>query len=487
MAQTVRRCLPSAGTARRARGVVVAGLALALVASLAPGARADNRDPVFPSQAEVDASKGSVAQKADQVGQIEAQLAAASVREDRLATDVARAVEAYNGARFRLQQAVQAALAAQQAAEAARAQVETARTELGRFAAAAYRSGGDLGGLSTFLVAAGPRDLISRAAALQSIGDSRRHALENLRSAQAYATVLDRRAATMLARRQAAALRVERAKAAAEARLETQQQAVGQIAAQRQTLVRALATARHTSVRLEQARQAGLEQARAEAARRAAERAAALAARKAAEAAAAQAAEDARRAEAEQARRDQEQRAADAKKAADQQAASSAPAPGSGNGGGAGDGGGGNGGGNGGGAPEPSPPSPPPSGSSSGSASGAEAAIDFATAQLGKPYEWGADGPSTYDCSGLVMRAWQQGGVWLPHYSVAQYTQSQPVALSDLRRGDLVFFASGSDYRSIYHVGLYIGGGQMIEAPYTGENVRISSIWRSSLFGAARP
>ena len=108
-------------------------------------------------------------------------------------------------------------------------------------------------------------------------------------------------------------------------------------------------------------------------------------------------------------------------------------------------------------------------------------------AQLGKPYEWGADGPSTYDCSGLVMRAWQQGGVSLPHYSVAQYAQSQPVALSDLRRGDLVFFASGSDYQSIYHVGLYIGSGQMIEAPYTGENVRISSIWRSSLFGAARP
>ena len=481
MAQTVRRCLPQPATGRRARGVAVAALVLALVASLAPGASADNRDPVFPSQAEVDASKGTVAQKADQVGQIEAQLAAASVRADRLATDVARAVEAYNGARFRLQQAIQAALAAQQAAEAARAQVETARTELGRFAAAAYRSGGDLGGLSTFLVAAGPRDLISRAAALQSIGDSRRHALENLRSAQAYATVLDHRAATMLDRRQVAAQRVERAKATAEARLETQRQAVGQIAAQRQTLVRALATARHTTVRLEQARQAGLERARAEAARLAAERAAAVAARKAAAEAAARAAEDARRAEADKAKRDQEQRDADAKKAADQPASDQS----TGNGGGGGGNGGGGGGG--GGAPEPSAPSPPPSGSSSGSASGAEAAIDFAMAQMGKPYEWGADGPSTYDCSGLVMRAWQQGGVSLPHYSVEQYAQSQPVALSDLRRGDLVFFASGSDYQSIYHVGLYIGSGQMIEAPYTGENVRISSIWRSSLFGAARP
>ena len=85
------------------------------------------------------------------------------------------------------------------------------------------------------------------------------------------------------------------------------------------------------------------------------------------------------------------------------------------------------------------------------------------------------------------MRAWQQGGVSLPHYSVAQYQQGEKVPLTDLRRGDLVFFASSADYRSIYHVGLYIGDGLMIEAPYTGENVRISSIWRSSLFGAARP
>jgi cell wall-associated NlpC family hydrolase len=86
------------------------------------------------------------------------------------------------------------------------------------------------------------------------------------------------------------------------------------------------------------------------------------------------------------------------------------------------------------------------------------------------------------------MRAWQQGGMGLPHYSVAQYEQGQKVALADLRAGDLVFFASDTDnFRSIYHVGLYVGDGQMIEAPYTGENVRVSSIWRSSLFGAARP
>jgi cell wall-associated NlpC family hydrolase len=86
------------------------------------------------------------------------------------------------------------------------------------------------------------------------------------------------------------------------------------------------------------------------------------------------------------------------------------------------------------------------------------------------------------------MRAWEHGGVYMGHYTGSQYEQAAKISLGDLRPGDLVFFGSDkSDYRSIYHVGLYIGGGDMIEAPFTGENVRISSIWRSSLFGAARP
>ena len=139
----------------------------------------------------------------------------------------------------------------------------------------------------------------------------------------------------------------------------------------------------------------------------------------------------------------------------------------------------------------PPPPAaslpPSPGGISRGNSSGAEAAIAYAQAQLGKSYRWGAAGPDTVDCSGLTREAWQQGGVAMPHYSVAQYAQSQKIPLSELRRGDLVFFASGSDYRSIFHVALYLGNAQMVEAPYTGENVRISSIWRSSLFGAARP
>jgi len=479
MALTVRRRTPGRRTPgrrtpvparRRARAVAgVATLALAgLLAPLGPHALADNH-PVFPSQAQVDASRARAASTAGRVGQIEAQLAAANARADRLATAAEQAVEAYNGAQVRLQQAQSAAVQAQQQADAAKAAVGQARAELGRFAAAAYRSGGDLGGLTTFFLARNPSDLMSRAAALQSIGNSRRVALESFRSAQAYAAVLDRRAAALVERRQRVAEQVARAKTAAEARLAAQQQAVGQIAAQRSSLVRQLAAARHTTVSLERARQAGLARQRAEAARREAERRAREAAREAAaraeaqrQAAAAKAAEDARAAEAQRAR--------------DQAAQEAQGQPSSG------DSGGSSGSSGGGGAP-----SGPPSGSSVGSASGAAAAVAYARAQLGKPYQWAADGPATFDCSGLTMRAWEQGGVYLPHYSVAQYEQAQKIAISDLQPGDLVFFASSSDYHSIYHVALYIGGGEMIEAPYTGADVRISSIWRSSLFGAARP
>jgi peptidoglycan DL-endopeptidase CwlO len=115
-------------------------------------------------------------------------------------------------------------------------------------------------------------------------------------------------------------------------------------------------------------------------------------------------------------------------------------------------------------------------------------AIAYAMAQLGKPYEWGASGPDSFDCSGLTMMAWQAGGVSLPHWSVAQWTLSTPVPASQARPGDLVFFAYNlSDYTTIHHVALYLGGGQMIEAPFTGAVVRISSVDRPDLWGFARP
>ena len=118
----------------------------------------------------------------------------------------------------------------------------------------------------------------------------------------------------------------------------------------------------------------------------------------------------------------------------------------------------------------------------SGSGKGAQA-VKFAESQIGKPYVWGADGPDSYDCSGLTMWAYNKVGVSLPHYTVDQYNaaKSHP-SMSQAQPGDLIFF--GSD---MHHVGMYVGGGKMVEAPYTGANVRISSVSaRSDVSGLGR-
>lgn len=118
------------------------------------------------------------------------------------------------------------------------------------------------------------------------------------------------------------------------------------------------------------------------------------------------------------------------------------------------------------------------------SASGrASTAIAFAKAQLGKPYQWGADGPGSYDCSGLTMASWRQAGVSLPHSSQQQYADLPHVPRSALQPGDLVFFGS-----PIHHVGIYVGNNQMIDAPNSGEVVRYDSIDTMGTYaGAGRP
>ena len=103
--------------------------------------------------------------------------------------------------------------------------------------------------------------------------------------------------------------------------------------------------------------------------------------------------------------------------------------------------------------------------------------IAFAKAQLGEPYQWGATGPSSWDCSGLTMQAWAAAGKYLPHYSGAQYDAGTPIAVSDAEPGDLLFWTSNGRPSGIHHVAIYLGGGDFIEAPHTGANVRYNSIY----------
>ena len=113
---------------------------------------------------------------------------------------------------------------------------------------------------------------------------------------------------------------------------------------------------------------------------------------------------------------------------------------------------------------------------------GAATAVAAARSALGSPYVWGAGGPSSFDCSGLTMWAWARAGVSLPHSSSMQYSSGTKVSVSSLQPGDLVFYGS-----PIHHVALYVGGGQVIHAPQTGDVVRYASVDMMPIVGAVRP
>jgi cell wall-associated NlpC family hydrolase len=126
---------------------------------------------------------------------------------------------------------------------------------------------------------------------------------------------------------------------------------------------------------------------------------------------------------------------------------------------------------------------------SGAAASQGDTAANWALTQLGKPYQWGAAGPDAYDCSGLTMEAWARAGVQLLHYTGYQWEEGPHVSVDDLQRGDLLFYATdNSDPATIHHVGIYIGNGMMVDAPYTGAFVRIDSIYQpGDPIGAVRP
>jgi peptidoglycan DL-endopeptidase CwlO len=115
------------------------------------------------------------------------------------------------------------------------------------------------------------------------------------------------------------------------------------------------------------------------------------------------------------------------------------------------------------------------------SAQGREA-IAYATAQIGKDYEWGAEGPTTYDCSGLTMRAWEAAGVSVPRTSQQQWRRLPRVQVTDMRPGDLIVYKADAS-----HVGMYLGDGVMVHAPRTGRQITIEGAGSYPILGVVRP
>lgn len=109
-------------------------------------------------------------------------------------------------------------------------------------------------------------------------------------------------------------------------------------------------------------------------------------------------------------------------------------------------------------------------------------AVRFAVEQLGKPYEWGAEGPASYDCSGLTSVAWDRAGTPIPRTSQEQWARLDHVPLGELRPGDLVVY-----FPEATHVAMYLGDGMVVQAPRPGAEVKVSPIAANPVLGAVRP
>lgn len=411
---------------RKLRTVLIAlcavgGLIIPGVARAAP-----SEDDIARARAAEEAAKLSVAQ-------IEVELANATAAADAALVRAQKAAEEYNGALYALEQATTAAQKAQDEADAAQSAFEASRQTIASIAQTAYREGGaSLDSLSPYLGANGLRDVETRAAVLESFSVNADSTMQEVAALEQVAAVMHE-AADKARELQAEATaqseeRSEQARAAAAEAVEQK----NQTEIQRGALVAELAKRQNTTVALIQEREAFLEAER----RRAAEEAA----RRAAE-------EERRRIEAEE-RQAAEEAARRANEWSGDEGGDDEEDEGSGW--------------------QPAPPRAP-----GGNPGAVQGAINFAYSVLGSEYVWGGEGPG-YDCSGLVTVAYRTQGIYLPHWSVAQYDSGMKVPVDEAIPGDLIFWGDGG---VVYHVAIYLGDGQIIEAPTFGVPVRVTSIY----------
>jgi cell wall-associated NlpC family hydrolase len=411
---------------------------LLMAAAAGPPGLAGASGPAPPSAGQVSAAAGQVSKRAAELSAARVQLAAASARLDSLRVQAEVVIERYDRTLVAMHQAAAAYQAAQARLGRATTAEHTSHRQVAALAARVYEAGAGFGSMAAMLGnSGGPQAFLNGTVVEQQLAQQGSDVLAQNQASKVVAGVFRAQARRALDSERAAASRAKALKIAVQAAVAGQSAAVQAIQASTKRLEAALGAAQAREYELQQARQRALAAERA--------RQAALAAQRA---------------------------------AAAQQAAAPPPAASTG---GSVPAAGGQGGYSGGWA------------SSYSLAQGASAAqgnvaADWALSQLGKPYQWGAAGPYSYDCSGLSMVAWAQAGVAMLHWTGYQWPAGPHIPISQLRRGDLVFYATNmSDPNTIHHVGIYIGNGQMVDAPYTGANVEIDSIYWTGLIGATRP
>lgn len=417
------------------RGLTVSTLALVILFGAGGTGLAAPPPPPNPSDSDLSSSKADANAKAGEVGKLTNQLAQAEQKLSQLQDDVELKQEEANKALVDLQAAQDDAARAENDAKAARteadaasAAIEQARADLRSFAAASFQQGSTVGSLSAYLSADSPKDMLARAQLLDAVGGDRLNALDRLQQAQTAKSNKDaaaRKAAEIAQQKQDAA---RRAKTSADSAQNVAVRAQDNQESQN-TLLQKNKSDVEQQLYAAQAKVNGLQ--------------------------------------------GQRQRYQDwlAQKIKEDEERARQAALGSG----------------GGGRPSGGPAPSAPAGAS------IEAVIARALSKLGMPYAWGggnASGPTRgirdggvadrygdynkigFDCSGLMIFAFA-GVRSLPHYSGYQYTAGRRVPLSQMRRGDMLFWGGDG---GIHHVALYLGGGQMVEAPQSGLRVRIAPV-----------
>lgn len=365
------------------------------------------------------------------VAQIEVELASVKSEAEVALQKAMSAAEELNGARYSLEQATQTARQAQADADKAKADYEAGKQEIASIAQTAYRDGGSsLDSIAPYLSADGLRTVETKQATLNSFSASANVKMQKVAALEQVANVMNDAAIQAQAKQAEATAQVEARTAAAQSAANNASNAQAMTAARRDALVAELARKQNTTVELINQREAELEAQRQAAAAEAARQAAA------AEAARQQAA-------AEAARRAREQ----------QNSYTPAPAPA---------------------ASYDDDDDDTPSRGGGGNSNAAAGAIAWAKSKLGAQYVWAGEGPG-YDCSGLVTMAYRSQGIYLTHWSQAQYSEGTRVPVSQAQPGDLIFW--NWDGGNIDHVAIYLGNNQIIEAPTFGVPVRITSIY----------
>ena len=416
----------------RALGTAV-GVVLTAAVTLGVTAGPASAAPRRPSDTQVQQAQAAADAATAQLGQLQTQMATAQAHVADAQAASAIALDDYQQKQADFQAAQTVAQAAQAAAAQAAAALQASQDQLTAFARRSYMEGSTYAGASSLMTADGPAQLLERAALLDAAGAHRGDQVTTFTAARQQADTADATAQTALTRAGTLQQQASDALAVAQTAERAARDEQAGVAAQRTQLQAQVDAARAQLVSLIGAQQA-------------ADRVA------------------------------QQQAAAAAAAAAAAQ--SSSHSSGSSN------------------TADDRPAAGP------GSASAAQRAIDAARAYLGTPYSWGGGdyrGPGKgisvedanvvgFDCSGLTQYAYYQAGILIPRNSRSQYASLPKVAAGDLQPGDLVFWATDtSDPTTIHHVAIYLGGGKVIQAPESGDVVKISNMWPSGYIGAVRP